>query len=146
MSPILYSLLLALFTVSLAQSQSDDALRCKDHPAFNPSIKPVLISSWDCELSEPKTEQLVYLPRYTGHAYAPIDDPSSTKYFGLDLFHGANFRSAPSFRMTFQRAAFVYLFVDVEQGMFDQNATVSLRGGWKSEGWVERIAGEETIT
>lgn len=146
MNPLLISLsTLALFSISIAQ-QSDDALRCKDHPAYSPSLNPVLISSWDYDLSSPEAEQLVYLPRYTGHAYAPIDDPSSTKFIGLDFFHTADFRRAPSFRMTFQRDAMVCIFVNVETANFDPDATVTLRGGWKSEGWVERVAGDATIT
>lgn len=39
-SLLLFLSTLALFSLSVAQSQSDDALRCKDHPAFTLSLNP----------------------------------------------------------------------------------------------------------
>lgn len=132
-----------LFSVAAAQ-QSDDALRCKDHPAYNRRLKPVLISSWDYEVSSPESQQFVYLPRYNKHKYAPVGDPSSNKYNGLDLFYTAAFVRT-NLRMTFQRAALVYMLVSVESSNFSPEADVTLPG-WRPEGWVERVVGESTIT
>lgn len=137
-----------LFSVAAAQQsdtpQSDNALRCKDHPAYDQGLKPVLISSWDYDVSSPEFQQFVYLPRYSKHVYAPVGDPSSNKYNGLDLFYiGESLR--PSFRMTFQRPALVYLLVSVESSNFSPAADVTLLG-WRSEGWVERVDGDNTIT
>lgn len=137
--------LLATLSISLGMVQSDDALRCKDHPAFKSSFKSVLVSSWDFALSSPNKEQLAYIPRYTGHVYAPVDNPSSNMYRGLDLFHTANFVDAPPFRMTFQRAATVYMLIDVPSNMFDADVTVGLRG-WTSVGWSKRMTGSDKIT
>lgn len=76
----------------------------------------MLISSWDYDISSPEAEQLGYLPRYTSHGYAPINEPSSSKFIGLDLFHTANIFYALTFRMSFQRDAMAYAFVDVDDG------------------------------
>lgn len=136
--------LLAALSLSMAMPQSDVALRCKDHPAFKSSWKSVLVSSWTYDLSSPNKEHLAYIPRYTGHVYAPVDKPASKMYRGLDLFHKANFVDAPNFRMTFQRSAIVYMLVDVPNNMFDPEKSVTLRG-WRSDGWVKRVRGSETI-
>lgn len=142
--------LLALFATlavsrAMQMQQTDLALRCKDHPAFKSSWKSVLVSSWTYELSSPNKEQLAYIPRYTGHRYAPVDKPASNMFRGLDLFHTANFVGATSFRMTFQRAATVYMLIDVPTNMFDADKSVSLLG-WRSVGWVKREDGDATIT
>lgn len=134
-----------LFAIADAQ-QTDDALRCKDHPAYSTALNPVLISSWDYDTSSSGVQQLAYIARYNGHVYAPVSDPGSNKFRGLDLFHTTGIVRSPSFRMTFQRGAIAYMFVNVESDEFDPSIAATLRGGWTSEGWAERIEGTNTIT
>lgn len=138
-------LLLALSFSTINAQQTDQALRCKDHPAYKTTMKPVLISSWDYDIASHEGAQLAYIPRHKGHSYAPIDNLRSTKFKGLDLFHTAD-TMGPSFRMTFQRSARVYMLVSVEKEQFDPRKFADLRGGWKSEGWAERVSGQDTIT
>lgn len=143
--PVLPALLLVLPLVALAQHpHTDPAVRCKAHPAYRSGLKPVLVSSWSYEFAANTAEQVAYLARYTGHVYAPVDDLSSRKYRGLDLFHTAAFPNAPNFRMHFQRPAKVYMLVDVADNKFDKNRAATLRK-WKSEGWVQRVRGAATI-
>lgn len=123
----------------------DDALKCADHPAnAGNALTSVLVSSWDYELSSNEYQQLGYLARYTGHAYAPLAEPASAKYRGLDLFHTADFLRAPNFRIHFQREALVYLFVNLDALPADTAAPVSLRG-WTSVGYAARVEGPATI-
>lgn len=140
------ALLLLLSLIPVLHAQSDNpGLLCTDHPAYTASLTPVLVSSWSLFLSLPDSEQVVYIPRYTGHRYAPTADTLSLKYAGLDFFHTASKPRTPNFRMHFQRAAMVYMFVDVPDANYDPAKTASLIG-WTSEGWVSRVEGASTIT
>lgn len=139
------SFVVALVFLSITQVWANSAMLCKDHPAYKPSLRPVIVSSWDYKTSTPGMEQLAYIPRYTGHVYAPVNSERSPVYKGLDLFHTANMRNGPTFRMYFQRAAKVYMLVDVTKKNFDATKTAA-KYGWKSEGWVKRVGGPDTIT
>lgn len=144
--PLFAVLLVALLGSAVAQDDNANvAMRCKEHPAFKSSLKPVLVSSWTFPLSLTVAEQLAYLPRYGGHLYTPADGKNQDKYKNLDLFHTAGFIKAPPFRIYCQRKATVYLFVDVPETKFDAKKKVELLG-WKAEGWAKRTRGASTIT
>lgn len=138
------SAFLLFLQVTISTSQVIDRSLCKDHPAFDNSLNPVLIRSWANGGSLPKVEQVAYLPRYIGHGYTPIEDPSSKKYIALDLFHTANAMRAPNIRVNFQRAALVYMFVNVDSTEFNKTLVATLPG-WQSEGWAKRSFGGNNI-
>lgn len=145
LSLLLISSTLLLLQAPLSLAQMGQALLCTEHPAFTPSLTSVLVRSWTVNYALPPVEQVAYLPRYLGHGYTPVDDASSKKYVGLDLFHTANAMDAPNFRVNFQRSALVYLFVNVDSKQFNDTETVSLQG-WNSEGWAKRSFGDDRIT
>lgn len=138
--------LLSLGFCLVNRALANSAMLCKDHPAYSPSLRPVIVSSWEYKTSTPNLEQLVYIPRYTGHAFAPVSKEGSSMYKGLDLFHTGNIKDAPTFRMHFQRPAKVYILIDVQKNNFDSSKSASLSNGWKSEGWATRVNGPDTIT
>lgn len=144
-SPLTPIFLILLFLGHALAQSTAEAMKCKRHPANTANtLTSVLVSSWDYELSSSRFETLGYLARYTGHKYAPISDPTSTQFDGLDLFHLADFKRSPNFEMFFQREARVYLFVNLNSLPADTSAPVSLRG-WTSVGYARRVVGGPTI-
>ncbi|KAI0558719.1 hypothetical protein FGB62_190g09 [Gracilaria domingensis] len=117
-------------------------LTCADHPAYSPTLSPVLVSSWTILTGRDRTEA-VYYPRYTTHRYAPVADESSMVYNGLDWFYASSSKQSATdsfIRLNLQRDAKIYLIVGVS---YNRNYPPATLPGWNSEGWAERVDGLE---
>lgn len=133
MAKVAYVSILLLLSSTLAST----GMVCEDHPLASTVDKGVLISSWSYApdvVNHQYWVQSVYLPRYTKHVWAPLEDNRSTKYANLDYFNTHNSRRPLEdfFTIKFQREAKVYLLVSGHIG----GPVVTLKG-WNSEGWVQ---------
>lgn len=137
-----FVLLLATLLLTVSSSELK-GLQCSDHPFYTPGFKGELIRSWSYTR---KTDNMYftdsgYHPRYSKHAYAPVEDLSSTKYHNLDYFGTFLAKDMPDkyITMSFNRPAKVYLLVNGHDGTHPR---VGLPG-WRSEGWVVMVKGKE---
>lgn len=138
-------LLFILPYVTAAYSESS-GLTCKQHPAFKSTLKPVLVRSWYLYRFSTSPKQAAYFPRFKNITFAPVSNPTSTKYKNLDYFFTGGQTQYPTFRMYFQRKAIVNLIVPVPFANYSRTKTASFPGDWKSEGWIKRVAGSSTLT
>lgn len=147
LSPLGIAFIFLIFPYAFAASYVESkGLTCKDHPAYTTSLKPVLVRSWYIYRFSTNPSQTAYFPRFRDMTFAPATNPSSTVYKTLDFFFTAGQNKNPSWRMYFQRAAKVHIIVPVDPAKVDLSKSATLPGGWKSEGWVKRVAGSSTLT
>lgn len=77
---------------------------------------------------------MFYLINFSSHRYAPADDPTSTKYDGLDMFYTSGVRSTDdAAKVFFQRAAKVYIFVGLRDDDIGTGKGMAF-DGWRPEG------------
>lgn len=123
---------------------------CSGHPAYTEGMKGVIVRSWK-HSQNPRDKFLfwpsAYLPRQTSHVYAPVDDPSSTKYAGMDMFwtffHTGY--DGNSVSMKFNRGAKVHLVLATSLPEINVGERVGLPG-WESEGWVKLTEGDTMVS
>lgn len=129
----------ALF-VQVRRSQAIECPSYENHPAYHSSMQPTLIRCW----SYMKTSRIpwnMYLAKYTLHRYAPVSDPNSLVYDGLDWFWTTSGHlDRPDFiKLHFNRHARVYLIIPMHR--LSKMTTPSL-GSWKPMGEVKLVKGE----
>lgn len=108
--------------------------QCSDHPLYKTAGKGEIIRSWSYRLQADGRQYWttsVYFPRYQTHAWAPLENPTSTKYANLDYFstHTGTENHADFVTLNFQRSAKVYLMIHAYRGT---GAAPTLTG-WTSE-------------
>lgn len=140
-----YSSFVLTLTLLFLRSNGDDGLMCSTAPYSEDGFTGEIIRSWSYRKNNPKqlrTFAANYVPRYTFHGFAPVDDPTSKIYEGLDLFSTQLplDTTAEFVTMKFQREAKVYLFVT---GSNKGSPALTLPD-WNPEGWAEIVMGSHT--
>lgn len=133
-------LLLSGVFLSLTSTASGLGLSCTDHPGYFSGLVSTLPKSWKI-LNGPDFNSANYHVNPSTHQYAPIEDETSAKYKGLDVFWAYQTGEGPEFiKLELQRSAKIYMLV-----LFDYNGdypSAELQG-WKSEEYVKLVKGED---
>lgn len=132
-------LLLLLFTLSTPTTAI--GLSCKDHPAYFPGLKSVLLRSWRLLGIKETSFTSNYHPRHSEHIYAPVGDLSSNKWANFDWFWAMK-GAVPierHARLDLQRPVRVFLAVGSK---VDKSYPAARLPGWRSEGHAELVKGQ----
>ena len=128
-----------LLLLSLITSVIAAGMQCKDHPLYKKGMRGEIIRSWEYAPEKRKGQawyRSAYQPRFSGYYLAPENEPTSTKYMGLDFFATATGVTSVANFLTlhYQRPAKTYLFVSA----YKKTSGIPQLEGWESEGWARK--------